>query len=145
MDNSNPVTSSKNDTAEVILNLESLIKNHDANIEKLKIELKKHKEMLADILANDPTYKLHEQKAKEANKVKLMTRMQILKRPDSADLVNKMKNIQSEIKELSASLSDYLREYARLSGSNEIEGEDGEVREIVYVAKLVKKKSKSRF
>ena len=47
--------------------------------------------------------------------------------------------MKSEQSELKTGLSDYLREYQRLSGSNEIEGEDGEVREIVYVAKLVKK------
>ena len=41
--------------------------------------------------------------------------------------------------ELNEGLSDYLREYQRLSGSNEIEGEDGELRTIVYVAKLVRK------
>jgi len=141
MDNTNNNT---NDSAEVLLNLEKLIKNHDAGIDRLKTELKKHREMLADILANDPTYKLHEEKAKEANKVRSMTKMQILKRPDCADLAGKIKNMQTESKELAASLSDYLREYARLSGGNEIEGEDGEVKEIIYVAKLVKKKSKSR-
>lgn len=141
MDNN---TNSTNDSAEVLLNLEKLIKNHDASIDRLKTELKKYREMLADILTNDPTYKLHEEKAKEANKIRSMTKMQILKKPDCADLAGKIKNMQTEAKELAASLSDYLREYARLSGTNEIEGEDGEVREIIYVAKLVRKKSKSR-
>jgi len=46
------------------------------------------------------------------------------------------------LKDLQNALSDYLREYQRLSGSNEIEGDDGEVREIVYVAKLVKRTSR---
>jgi len=145
MDISNTTVANKTDNAGVLLDLEKLIKSHDKNIERLKVELKKHKEMLTDILANDSTYKLHEQKAKEANKIKSMTKIQILKRPDTAELVSKIKNMQAEVKELSAALSDYLREYARLSGSNEIEGEDGEIREIVYVAKLVRKKSKSRF
>lgn len=135
-------SNSDKNSAEVLLNLEGLVKNHDASIEKIRVELKKYREMLADILANDPTYKEHEGKAKEANKLKTTTKAQILRRPDCADIVGKIKGMQGELKDLTASLSDYLREYARLSGSNEIEGEDGEVREIVYVAKLVKKKSR---
>lgn len=62
-----------------------------------------------------------------------------MKRPDVADLSNKLKDLKSEQTELKEGLSDYLRECQRLSGSNEIEGDDGEVREIVYTAKLVKK------
>ena len=67
-----------------------------------------------------------------------------MKRPDVAALAGKLKSLKSEKKELQEGLSDYLREYQRLSGSNEIEGEDGEIRQIVYVAKLVKKSSKFR-
>ncbi len=52
---------------------------------------------------------------------------------------NKVRNLRSEIKELKGALSDYLQEYARLSGVNEIEDENGEVREIKYDAKLIKK------
>ena len=51
----------------------------------------------------------------------------------------KVKDMTQENKDLSVAQSEYLREYARLSGTTEIEGEDGEVREIIYVAKLVKK------
>jgi hypothetical protein len=47
-------------------------------------------------------------------------------------------------KELDTALSDYLREYMRMSGTNEIETEDGDVREIVYVAKLIKKASRQK-
>jgi hypothetical protein len=136
------ISNKDKNSAEILLNLEGLVKNHDASIEKIRVELKKYREMLADILANDPTYKEHEGKAKEANKLKTTTKTQILRRPDCADIVSKIKGMQGELKDLTASLSDYLREYARLSGSNEIEGEDGEVREIVYIAKLVKKKSR---
>lgn len=128
---------------EVLVNLENLIKNHDASIDKIKVELKKHREMLTDVLANDPTYKQHDDKAKEAAKVRNMTRGQILKRPDCQDLVTKIKGMQTDLKELTGALSDYLREYARMSGTNEIQGNDGETREIVYTARLVKKPSKN--
>jgi predicted RNase H-like nuclease (RuvC/YqgF family) len=128
--------------AEVLLNLESLIKNHISGIDKRKSDLKKQKEMLSSALTNDETYRTHEEEAKKANKVKAATKSEILKRPENAHLNAKIKELTSEIKEMDAALSDYLREYERLSGSNEIEGDDGEVREIVYVAKLVKRGSR---
>lgn len=65
--------------------------------------------------------------------------MQILNLPANAGLNEKVKDLSGEVKELGGALSDYLREYQRMSGVNEIESEDGEVHEIVYTARLVKK------
>jgi predicted RNase H-like nuclease (RuvC/YqgF family) len=127
--------------SEILINMESLIKGHIATIDKLSDEAKKLKEMLDDIFNNDPTYQEHDKAAKEAAKVKQNTKAQILKQPQAADLDKKIKDLKSDLKENQASLSDYLQEYARLSGVNEIEGDDGEVREIVYSAKLIKKSS----
>lgn len=127
--------------SEIILNMESLIKGHIATIDKLTEESRKLKDMLDDIFANDPTFQEHDKKAKEAAKVKGETKKQILKQPQAADLDKKLKELKSELKENQGSLSDYLQEYARMSGVNEIEGDDGEVREIVYTAKLIKRSS----
>ncbi len=137
----NPVNTG-NENVDVLLNLETLIKSHITGIETRKDQLKKHKHMLDDILSNDPTYSIHSEKAKEASKLKSSTKAQIMQRPDTADLAGKIKEFSIEIKEMNAALSDYLREYGRISGTNEITGEDGEVREIVYVAKLVKRNPK---
>ncbi len=126
---------------EILINMEGMIKNHISAIDKLQEELKKHKEMLDDIFENNPTYKEHSEKSKETAKTLGTTKAQILKQPQAAELSEKVKTMKSELKENQDSLSDYLQEYARLSGVNEIEGEDGEVREIVYSARLVKKGS----
>lgn len=128
--------------AELLGNLESSIKEHIASIDKGKSELKKLKEMLSDTYANDPTYMEHDKAVKEATKIRTKTKSELLKQPAAADLAGKVRDLSGELKDLQAALSDYLREYMRLSGSNEIEGDDGEVREIVYVAKLVKRSSK---
>lgn len=128
-------------SSEILINMESLIKGHISTIDKLSDESRKLKDMLDDIFTNDTTYQEHNKAAKEAARVKQNTKQQILKQPQAADLDKKIKDLRSEIKENQASLSDYLQEYARMSGVNEIEGEDGEVREIVYTAKLIKKSS----
>lgn len=126
----------------VVMNLESMIKTNIAQTGKLREEMGKLKEMLADIFANDPLYQEHEKIAKDAAKQKQNTKKQVLKQPQAADLDTKIKTMSSEIKENNQALSEYLQEFARISGITEIEGEDGEIRQIVYDAKLVKKSSR---
>lgn len=125
--------------AALLVKIEEMIKTHISQIDNLAEEITKQKEMLDDIFLQDETYQEHEKSAKEASRIKSNTKKEIMKRPDAADLANKLKSLRSEKMELAEGLSDYLREYQRLSGSNEIEGADGEIREIVMVPKLVKK------
>ena len=130
--------------AQVLLDLEQLIKTNITTIDRNKAELKKQREMLNSALENDETYREHAQKAKETAKVKAATRHQIMQQPANKALAERVKELAAEIKDADGALSDYLREYQRISGSNEIETDDGVVREIVYVARLVKKSSKPR-
>lgn len=132
-------TSSVPSGGEILINMEGLIKNHISSIDQLQTEVKKHKGMLDDIFNNDPTFQKHLKEAQEASKQKQQTRAQVLKQPQAADLDKKIRDLKTQLKETQSALSDYLQEYQRMSGVNEIEGDDGEVREIVYTAKLVKK------
>lgn len=143
VDDSSSNTTQTND-ATVLLSLESLIKNHIGSIDKLKDELKKQKQMLEDGFMNDAVYQEHLRLAKEAIKVKSATRAQITKQPQNILLSNKIKSMTTELKDKQFALSDYLLEYQRMTGVNEIEGEDGEVREIVNSAKLIKRASKKQ-
>lgn len=129
------------DKTNLVVQLEGLIKTHLSKTDKLREELAEQKAMLADAFENDPTYIEHAAAAKEANKIKSKTKTEIVKRPELAQIADKVKSMSSELKELNAALSDYLREYNQQSGISQIEGEDGELMEIVYVAKLVRKKS----
>ena len=138
----NDIKASSNAPVDVIINVENLIKSHLSQIDLLKVEMKKNREMMEDVLNNDTVYKDHNEKAKEANKLKSKTKGQIMQQPNMMALSVKVKDTRIQIKELEKALSEYLREFQRLTGANEIEGEDGEVREIVYTAKLVKRSSK---
>jgi len=126
---------------EVLLNLESMIKSSVRTIELQKTELRKFKEMIESVLQNSETYRLHNENAKQAAKIKSTTKAEIMKLPQNAAVAGKAKELSQSIKEMEDGLSEYLSEYTRMSGTNEIEGEDGEVREIVYVPKLIKKSS----
>ena len=129
----------KPSNADELLTIESSIKQHMPQIEKLGEELKPVKEMLEDYLDNDPDFKERTELAKKATQLKTQTKQLLLKQPNAASLVEKIKSMKEEQKGLQEALSYYLREYQRLTGANEFEGPDGELRQIVYTAKLVRK------
>lgn len=126
------------DQTEVLFSLEEMIKNHIASLDSLRDELKKQREMFEDVFINDETFRLNSEKVKEATKAKNTTRQQIVNQPAVAAIASKVKSIRTDIKERQAALSDYLQEYQRMTGATEIEGKDGQVREIVNNAKVVK-------
>lgn len=130
-----------NSEVNTLLSLENLIKSSIESMDRMRIDLKKLKELQEDALNNDPTYKEHADKVKEANKIKNATKQQIFKQPSIMNIANKAKNLSSEIKEKQESLSDYLKEYQRMAGVNQIELGNGEVLEIVSTVKVVRKMS----
>lgn len=125
--------------ADTVLELENMIKNSMTIMDRNKSELKKLKEMLESALLNNTPYKEAADKAKEAAKEKGKAKMNVMQNSATKQIAEKVKDMTQENKDLAIAQSEYLREYAKLSGTTEIEGEDGEVREIVYTAKLIKK------
>lgn len=149
MDNDKPLAANTqenpkqdNNQAIILTNLEDLIISHIASIEKTTNELKEQKDTLDNIFLNDPTYIEHLDTAKEAAKIKNATRLEILKRPDVAHVNESVKSMARDLKDLKQELSEYLREYQRLSGLNQIQDKDGEIREIVLTAKLIRRSAR---
>lgn len=136
-----PNSATGEDQSTILTSLDELIKAHVASIDRLKVELRKQKEMLEDGYANDPVYHEHDEQAKAANKKKSETKQQILKQPAMQTISNKAKTLAAELKDKQFSLSDYLLEYQRISGANQIEIGDGEILEIVNTARIVRKSS----
>lgn len=126
------------DSSQVLINMESMIKEYISSIAKLTQEAKEAKEMLEDIFKNDPTFQEHSKAAEEASRIKKNTKQEVLKRSEAKELNEKVKSLKSQLAENQASLSDYLGEYQRMSGVSEIEDNNGELYEIIYVAKLRK-------
>lgn len=130
--------------ADDLITITNLIQSYIATIDKSQKELQAHKQMLQDAFLNDPTYREHDQKVKDAVKVRNTTKQQILKQPTLQEQAQKIKEMAESLKESRESLSDYLQEYARISGMREIADLEGEIREIVYVAKLIKGATKKK-
>jgi hypothetical protein len=129
--------------ANVLLSLEEMIKKYITRLDNLKVEIKKHKEMYDDSFNNNPTFIENTEKAKEAAKDLKTTKKNIASQPGVIQIALKLKSMRDEAKEMHTSLSDYLLEYQRMTGANEIEGEDGKLRDIINNAKLVVRSAKS--
>lgn len=128
--------------AAAYLNLEELIKNHIEAIDKLKDELKQAREMFEDSFNNNPTYREHVEKVKEANKAKSSVRAEIAKQPSVATLKQKVDDLRFDLGEQSKTLSDLLQDYKEQTGATEIEARNGKIYAIVSVSKLVTRSSK---
>lgn len=125
-----------------LFTIENLIKTHISHIETVKTELGKQVEMMNDVLNNDAEFKKNADEAKEINKKKAEAKQNILKSPSNASLNQKIKDMRQELKELKGALSGYLQQYQKIADTDQIESEDGEVRQIVYSAHLIKLSSK---
>ena len=123
-----------------LLNIESLINSSTARFETLQKEFQEQKSQLDSILDSDIEYQEVATEAKKQAKLKTIAKQKVMTRPECSQLVEKIKDAQIQIKELKTAMSDYLAQFVILSGTNQIEGPDGVLRQIIYTAKLVKTK-----
>ncbi|OGY10245.1 MAG: hypothetical protein A3D26_02690 [Candidatus Blackburnbacteria bacterium RIFCSPHIGHO2_02_FULL_44_20] len=131
------LTSTSN--AMTLVSVESSIKHNLAQIAKTRADLKVQKEMVDSFLENDPLYMEHAKAAKDAAAQKSATKQKLLKQSHAVTVVDKIIALREEMRVAQEALSYYLGEYQQMTGFNEFEDENGEVKQIVYVAKLVKK------
>jgi oligoribonuclease (3'-5' exoribonuclease) len=127
-----------NQTSQTLVSVESLINSYNARLDTLQTEQKQLKEMLNAVLDNDVDYQVTAKEALKQTKLKTLAKQKVLKLPQAAQTVDKLRESQMQIREIKTALSDYLSQYVTLSGTNQIEGIDGVLRQIVYTAKLVK-------
>lgn len=124
-----------------IVSIENLINTSTARLNELSRELFDHKEMLASLLDNDLEYREAKMASDKTAKETKAVRAKFVRQPEPAKVQEKIRDYQIQMKELKNALSDYLTQYVTLSGNKQIETPDGALMEIVYNAKLVKKKA----
>ncbi len=125
--------------AMTVLDLTTLINDYDKTMGELKEQLREQKQMVKDAFEGDQEYHELSEKAKELNRQKNAIKQRILKTPAVEIVMTKVKDLQTELKDMDDKLSGYLQEYQRIAGTNVIEGTDGELRQIIPVYRLVKK------
>lgn len=125
-----------------IIEITNIIKRYIGDIEKLKTNIKAQKEMYVDSFENDAKYSESAEKAKQASRELQAIKQIITKQPAVEASAAKLREFKDELKDIQDALSGYLQEYQRISGTNVIEGDDGTLRQIVHIFKLIKKSSK---
>lgn len=123
-----------------LINIESLINSSTLRFDSLQKEFQDLKSQLDSVLDSDIEYQEASQEAKKQAKIKTLAKQKVMARTECAQLVDKIKDTQIQLKELKTAMSDYLAQFVMLSGTNQIEGTDGVLRQIIYTAKLVKTK-----
>ena len=132
--------SDESNNAQTLISVESLINSYHLKLEELSGQMRQYRDMLDGLLDNDPEYREIAQSVDKQNKLKKIAKEKVLKHPESLSTVDKIKDCQSQIREAKKSLSDYLTQYITLSGARQIERPDGVLMEIIYSAKLIRKK-----
>lgn len=122
------------------VDLTSLINRYVADIEKTKAQLKEQNQMFKDAFENDKEYHDKNEVVKAATKEKNAVKQRIMQQPAIQSAAEKVQDLKSELKDMQEALSGYLQEHIRKTGQRTIETDDGELREIVPVYKLVKRR-----
>jgi len=127
---------------DTLIELENMVKGGVEQIDRLTSEIKKLTEMMASACLNDEAFRKADEEVKRLTKERQKAKYAILQQPATKQLYEKLQDLKQEKKELTGAQSEYLREYKKISGSNQLELFDGSVMEIITVHKLIKARKK---
>lgn len=122
-----------------IVELTALINRYEGDMKKMRDNLKIQAGMLRDAVEGDAGYHELDTQSKDLQKKKTEIKQKVMKTQAMEAVVAKIEEYKSEIKDAKEMLSGYLEEYQRVAGTNIIEGENGEIKEIVPQYRLVKR------
>lgn len=122
-----------------IVELTTLINRYEGDMKKMRDNLKIQSGMLRDAVEGDAAYHEIDVQSKDIQKKKTEIKQRVMKTPAMEAVVAKMEEYKGEIKDAKDMLSGYLEEYQRVAGTNIIEGENGEIKEIIPQYRLVKR------
>lgn len=132
----------KPNEVDTIIELENMAKASVDHIDRLTSEIRKLTEMMESACLNDEAYRTAAEQVKKITKQRQVAKFNLLQNPATKQIYEKLQDLKQEKKELTSAQSEYLREYKKLSGSNQLELFDGSVMEIITVHKLIKARKK---
>jgi uncharacterized phage infection (PIP) family protein YhgE len=118
--------------------VENSIHTRNQTLADIKQKIKEVNEMLRSYLEGNEEYVEATKEAKEAGAKKSAVKQRLMGEPGAQGLPEKLNELKDQKHELEEGLSYYLTQYQQLTGTSQFEDENGDLREIVYVAKLVK-------
>ena len=122
-----------------IVELTVLINRYESDTKKMRDNLKIQSGMLRDAVEGDAAFHELDVQIKDLQKKTAEIKQKVMKTQAMEAVVAKMEEYKNEIKDAKEMLSGYLEEYQRVAGTNIIEGENGEIKEIIPQYRLVKR------
>jgi len=122
-----------------IVELTTIINRYEGDMKKMRDNLKIQSGMLRDAVEGDAGFHELDVQSKDIQKKKNEIKQKTMKTQAMEAVVAKIEEYRSEMKDAREMLSGYLEEYQRVAGTNIIEGENGEIKEIIPQYRLVKR------
>lgn len=122
-----------------LVSIGNLINASRSKLSLLTLDQKQHRGMVQSLLDNDLNYREAKIISDKQAKITKLAKQNALNQSEAVRLLEKTKDLRLQIAEVKNALSDYLSQYVNLSGSRQIEGQDGQLLDIVYTARLVKR------
>lgn len=135
-----PVESTENQAAvDTAMQVDFLVKSLIAEQATLTEQLKEQRAMLKDALQSSGEYQDIEDKIRDLNKHKKQIKQKLMSTEAVKQTQEEISGIQESLKSIEKKLSSYLQQYLETYHSRTIEDQDGKLREIVTLYKLIKK------
>jgi hypothetical protein len=122
-----------------LVELITIINRYEGDMKKMRDNLKIQSGMLRDAVEGDAGFHELDVQSKDIQKKKNEIKQKTMKTQAMEAVVAKIEEYRSEMKDAREMLSGYLEEYQRVAGTNIIEGENGEIKEIIPQYRLVKR------
>ncbi len=123
--------------------VQNLVSRKAAQADELHQQIKELNESLKNILINDIQLSEAEEQAKESRKVIQQRKKELASTPESISIKAKLQELKDELADVEDGLSTQLLNLYQLTGVQEFETNDGQVREFVIKARVKSKKAKA--
>lgn len=126
--------------AETLHSLENLIESKANKVMRIKQEMKKKRQMVKDVYANDAELTETEEKKEEVYQAWRERKAKLKESPEVKQLKRELKDMRNERKDVEESLSNHLINYHQMTNSTSFDTSDGDQWEFKIKAKVKNKK-----
>lgn len=123
--------------------VKNLVTRKTIQADELNTKISELNESLKNILVNDQELSQSEEDAKKAKKAAVSRKATLMNSPEAMSIKVKLQEAKEDLKDIEDALSTQLLTLYQITGVQEFETEEGEVREFVIKAKVKAKKRKS--
>jgi len=122
--------------------VKNLVMRKTVQADELNSQISELSDSLKNILINDSELAQSEEDAKKAKKAAVARKATLMNSPEAVSVKIKLQEAKEDLKDIEDSLSTQLLSLYQITGVQEFETDEGEVREFVIKARVKSKKKK---